>query len=215
MRGPWLAVPYSDCAHPDTSIVPVAGTFSAFASALLHALRRAPLIGGDALGAMPCVKRDEGHWLEFGVYRGGTISRISRFRNRTRAPLPHPTYGFDSFHGLPESWRSAQGVTRAAGLSKGAFSLQGRPPYPADGQSLQWVQGWFNETLPKFLAARQGMHVSFLHVDSDLYSSARTIFDTLGQRLRPGAVIVFDELFNFPGYLQGELRAFWEYMHAR
>ena len=206
----------SDCVRATADFVWPEPSLLAFSTALIAALRRAPLIGGDALGAMPCVKHDNGLWLEFGVYRGNTISRIARFRNRTRGPLPHPTYGFDSFLGLPETWRAtASGTTRAAGLRKGAFSLHGQPPFAADAATLEWVIGWFNMTLPPFLAQRRrDEHVAFLHVDSDLYSSAATVLSLLSSRLRPGTVIVFDELFNFPGYEEGEIRALWELLRA-
>ena len=39
--------------------------------------------------------------------------------------------------------------------------------------------------------------VAYLHVDSDLYSSAIYVLDTLNDRLVPGTIIVFDELANF------------------
>jgi len=182
-----------------------------FAQLLISALQRAPLIGFDCLGAMPCVRDDDGMWLEFGVYRGNTISRISQFRNRTRR-LRGPTYGFDSFLGLPQEWRPDTAGC-SAHCRRGAFSLRGEPPFVADGSALQWVTGWFNESLPPFLAARPREAVSFLHIDSDLYSSASTVFTLLGpRRLRPGAVLVFDELFNYRGYQEHELRALWEFL---
>jgi hypothetical protein len=52
-------------------------------------------------------------------------------------------------------------------------------------------------------------------VDCDLYSSTKTIFDHLGERLRPGSVIVFDEYFNYVGWREHEYRAFQECVHAR
>lgn len=218
MRGPWAHTLWSPCERAGVEVVHYAPTLEEFSSRLVAALRRSPLIGFDALGSMPCTARDRGLWLEFGVYRGGTISRISRFRNRSAAArlrrMDEPTYGFDSFLGLPEPWRPDADSGRSAGLGRGAFSLRGQPPFAADGAVLQWVVGWYNETLPRFLDARPGAHVSFLHVDSDLYSSAATIFRELGRRrfLRAGCVIVFDELFNFPSFEQHEMRALWEFM---
>ena len=148
-------------------------------------------------------------WLEFGVYKGGTIRRIALFRNGTgRRPLVH---GFDSFHGLPETWREDQAL-RPAGLRRGAFSLNGVPPFPEDAV-IRWVPGWYNESLRPFLRAHHGQHVSLLHIDSDLYSSASTIFHELGsRRLRPGCVVIFDELFNYREYLEHEMRALWEFL---
>ena len=100
-------------------------------------------------------------------------------------------------------------------LGRGAFSLQGQPPFAANG-AVEWVVGWFNESLPPFVSSLpRGSHVSFLHVDSDLYSSASTIFGELGaRRLRPGCVIVFDELFHFPGFVEHEMKALWEFLRA-
>ena len=54
--------------------------------------------------------------------------------------------------------------------------------------------------------------VGFLHIDSDLYSSCKTIFDLLGPRLGPGTVILFDEYFNFPHWEEAEIKAFQEYL---
>jgi hypothetical protein len=39
--------------------------------------------------------------------------------------------------------------------------------------------------------------VAYLHIDSDLYSSAIYVLDTLNDRIVPGTLIVFDELANF------------------
>jgi len=36
------------------------------------------------------------------------------------------------------------------------------------------------------------------------YSSTKTVFDTLADRIVPGTVIVFDEFFNYPGSKRGE-----------
>jgi len=54
--------------------------------------------------------------------------------------------------------------------------------------------------------------IGFLHIDSDLYSSAKTIFELLEPRLKPGAVIVFDEYFNFTEWQECEYKAFMEFL---
>jgi hypothetical protein len=135
-------------------------------------------------------------WLEFGVASGKTINYISRFTNEN-------VYGFDSFEGLPEKWRD--------GFDKGAFSLNGNLPQVNDNVVL--IQGWFNETLPDFIKS-QNKKVSFIHMDADLYSSTKCIFDTLKDYIDTNCIIVFDELVNYPGYDgdTGELRAFYEFI---
>ncbi|MBW4719624.1 class I SAM-dependent methyltransferase [Saccharothrix obliqua] len=130
--------------------------------------------------------------LEFGVYAGATLEVIAS------ALAGREVYGFDSFQGLPEHWRS--------GFPAGAFDV----PRPPDVRGAELVVGWFDETLPGFLDRHPGP-VAFLHVDSDLYTSARTVLDLVGPRLVEGSVVVFDEFFNFPGWRDHEYRAWTEY----
>jgi predicted O-methyltransferase YrrM len=131
--------------------------------------------------------------LEFGVYTGTTLKIIATAREGEQV------FGFDSFQGLPEGWRS--------GFPAGMFDVDGLPEVPG----AELVVGWFDETLPGFLAEHEGP-VTFLHVDCDLYSSTKTVLDLVGPRLQPGSVIVFDEYFNYPGWQQHEHRAWQEHV---
>jgi hypothetical protein len=133
--------------------------------------------------------------LEFGVFTGTTLKIIAAGRDGGGV------YGFDSFDGLPENWR--------AGFDVGAFGIDAPPEVPG----AELVVGLFEDTLPGFLAAHPGA-VDLLHVDADLYSSAVTVLELVGPRLRPGSVIVFDEFFNFPGWEEHEARAWREYVAA-
>lgn len=135
----------------------------------------------------------EGMALEFGVWSGATLKIIAGARGGGE------TYGFDSFEGLPETWRT--------GFDAGTFDIDGLPEVPG----AELVVGWFDEVLPGFLEQHPGP-VDFLHVDSDLYSSAKTVLDLVGPRLRPGSIIVFDEYFNFPGWQEHEYLAWREYV---
>lgn len=139
----------------------------------------------------------DGLVLEFGVEKGLSITCLAQATARE-------VHGFDSFRGLPEDW-SGTGETR------GAFDRQGKPPeVPAN---VRLHIGWFDATLPAFLAARQG-NVALLHVDCDIYASTRTVLDLLAPRIVPGTVIVFDEYFNYHGWRQHEYRAFQEFIAA-
>ena len=51
-----------------------------------------------------------------------------------------------------------------------------------------------------------------MNVDCDVYSSTHTIFTCLADRIVPGTVIEFDELFNYRGWVFEEYRAFHEYL---
>ena len=60
--------------------------------------------------------------------------------------------------------------------------------------------------------ALSSLHVSYLHVDCDLYAGARDALSLLSPLLRPGAVLVFDDLVNYPAYRDHEARALWEWV---
>jgi predicted O-methyltransferase YrrM len=130
---------------------------------------------------------------EFGVFAGNSINHIAKMTDQR-------VFGFDSFEGLPERWMD--------NLNQGAFAV---PKLPKVRKNVTLVKGWFNETLPAFLRQHTSL-IGFLHIDSDLYSSAKTIFELLEPRLKPGAVIVFDEYFNYPGWQEGEYKAFMEFL---
>lgn len=142
----------------------------------------------------PC--HQNGLILEFGVFKGKSINYIAK-------KLPHKSIdGFDSFEGLPEFWRD--------GFGAGAFKLNNLPIVEPN---VRLHKGWFDISVQKFLeGVDENICVDFLHVDCDLYSSTRTIFECLAKRIKPGTVIVFDEYFNYSGWEQGEFRAFQEFI---
>ena len=105
--------------------------------------------------------------MEFGVFEGGTINFIAGL-NPTKK-----IYGFDSFKGLPEEWQ--MGASKELISKVGTFTKLGNLPKILDNVRL--VVGWFNETLPKLKL--KGKKIAFMHIDCDLYSSTKTIFDEL------------------------------------
>ncbi|KAG8467960.1 hypothetical protein KFE25_007012 [Diacronema lutheri] len=196
---------------PQGDVILYHPNYAVFAKSVINSVRTAQCLAADmhALkAAMPCT-RESGLWLEFGVFRGGTIKSLAAFATRLR-PSSLPIWGFDSFRGLPEKWRDASG-TILKYVQKGSFSLRGAPPFPASEQ-IAWVIGLFSDTLEPFLRAHASARLALLHIDSDLYSSAMTVFSSLRAHglLTPGVVIVFDELYNYPQYLEHEMRALWE-----
>jgi len=133
-----------------------------------------------------------GLYLEFGVGRGKSIRWIGAAADRT-------VYGFDSFDGIPEYWN---------GNPVGAFAQSKLPKVP---DNVKFEIGMFDATVPGFLEQHSDP-VSLLHVDCDLYSSTVTIFKMLGTRLQPGAIVLFDEYYNFPRWQQHEYKAFQEFV---
>ena len=136
-----------------------------------------------------------GLFLEFGVKKGVTIRQIAQMTSGT-------VHGFDSFQGLPEDWTGRT-------IRKGRFSQQGKLPRVPDKVMLH--PGWFEDSLPVFVQQHKEP-VAYVHIDCDLYSSTKTIFKFLADRIVPGTVIVFDEYFNYPNWQQHEYKAFQEFV---
>lgn len=136
----------------------------------------------------------EGLYLGFGVFSGNTINQIAELRPN------HTIYGFDSFEGLPETWRT--------GFAQGMFA---KPELPPVRENVSLVVGWFDDTLPSFVLEHKE-NCAFIHVDCDLYSSSRTVFEGLHDRIVPGTVLLFDEYFNYPSWQEHEFKAFQEFV---
>jgi hypothetical protein len=138
---------------------------------------------------------NQGMILEFGVFKGRTITRIAKGTNQT-------VYGFDSFEGLPEDW---SGWKHPAGY----FSLGGQAPSVPKNVTL--IKGWFDTALPKFLD-QHPENIAFLHIHCDLYSSTKTVLDCLKDRITDKTIIMFHEYFAYHGWKHHEFRAFQEFV---
>jgi len=150
----------------------------------------------------------EGEILEFGVYSGNTINFISEHFNQ-------PIYGFDSFEGLPEDWNMSY-KEKFNKHKKGYFAVD---QLPKVNDNVVLVKGFFDTSLPKWLQENILSQISLLHVDSDLYSSAKTIFDNLNNYIVEGTVIVFDEFYpwgrkRYETWEQHEYKAFCEWVET-
>ncbi len=133
--------------------------------------------------------------MEFGVAHGNTINVLADRAGQ-------PVHGFDAFEGLPERWGD---------LPAGAYTREGR--LPAVRENVDLHVGWFADTLPPFLERSPGP-LRLANVDCDLYGSTRTVLQALGDRVRPGSVLVFDEYFMGEDWRRHEYRAFREAVEA-
>ena len=133
------------------------------------------------------------YYIEFGVFSGSSINFLSKKINKK-------IYGFDSFRGLKEDWVGTSNV-------KGTFDLKGEIPKLEN--NVVPIKGWIQETLPKFLLEKNPK-IIFLHIDVDTYETTKFILEKIKSHLLSGAIILFDELYNFEGWDVGEYKALSE-----
>lgn len=135
--------------------------------------------------------------LEFGVYAGKSLNLFSTY-------CKLHFYGFDSFEGLPSDWMP--------GFDKGRFSLGCQLPSVRENVTL--ISGWFEQSLPTFVQEHdlKKEKIKFIHIDCDLYSSTKTVFQYIGPFIEKGTIIAFDEYFNYPAWKKHEYKVFKEWV---
>jgi hypothetical protein len=147
-------------------------------------------------GISPTLVDCGGLCIEFGVFKGESINHFARRR-------PELTFhGFDSFEGLPKEWAGMM-------APKGTFDVGGALP-PVEPNVVLY-KGWFDRTLPEFMKENEGKKIAFLHIDCDIYSSTKTIFEFAGNAITDGTIIVFDDWHGFPNWREQSHKAWKEF----
>lgn len=145
-----------------------------------HAIKHIPNVPGIA--------------CEFGVYKGETLRYIGK-RSQVKC------YGFDSFTGLPEDWRT--------GFPAGTFDMGGDLLTDLPG-NVELIQGLFSDTVARF-ASQIDQSITLVHIDCDLYTSTLDALNGISTKLHREAVVVFDEYFGYPGWKLHEHKAWREF----
>ena len=144
----------------------------------------------------------DGIIAEMGVCTGRTINFIAALNPRSTV------YGFDSFEGLPNDWNRND-----VPLPKGVFGLHDPETPPPVLANVCLIKGMFSETLPIFSQdILKDQPIAFMHIDCDLYQSAMDVFNSLGHRLVPGSILLFDEFYNFPKWDEHEIKALYDFL---
>jgi Macrocin-O-methyltransferase (TylF) len=140
------------------------------------------------------VGADPALYLEFGVADGAATRTWSRLLTNQETVI----HGFDSFEGLPEQW-----MDRPSGM----FSTGGIIPQ-IDDHRVRFFKGRFEETLPHYTPPDRP--VLIINMDADLYSSTAFVLRAIGNHLRLGAFLYFDEFCSY-GHEERAFREFVEY----
>ena len=161
----------------------------------------------------------EGDYLEFGVYRGGSF--IQAFHLAKKYGFSRMRFfAFDSFLGLPTS----EGTTFQEGeyhCSRELFTKAIRKA-GVDLDKVRVVEGFYTDSLGNDVKVNHEIKkAALIHVDSDLYVSAKQVLHFVQDLLQLGSIIVFDNwhTFEWAGEevdLQqfGERRAFEEWSES-
>jgi hypothetical protein len=149
----------------------------------------------------------DGLYLEFGVANGKSI-RCLDMLIRKKLSLTEVEniliHGFDSFEGLQEDWAGSIGALR------GTYTLGGKMPKVP--RTVKLYKGYFEKTLPEFLIQYE-KSISFIHLDADTYPSTKYVLNQTVSRFKVGTILIFDEYLFYPGWKNGEYKAWQELVH--
>ena len=106
-------------------------------------------------------------------------------------------YAFDSFEGLIEDWLGS-------GDQRGSFNLNKK--IPKLNSNIEPIVGTVHDTLDNFIE-KHNPKINFVHFDMDTYAPTKYALERLKPFLNKGAIILFDELYNYPGWKNGEYKA--------
>jgi len=148
------------------------------------------------------INKDYKFVAEFGVWQGRTIKIV-----RETLDDSFKIFGFDSFEGMPDHTTTLKNVTsvhsngygakvyqnmfdRDVVIDPGVFSTNKQTP---DVQNVEWVVGYFDDTLPGFVKNNPPEPAALLHIDCDHYESTKTVFKYMTPYITKDTVLVFDE----------------------
>ncbi len=133
-------------------------------------------------------------FAEFGVFEGLTLNLFAKNLKNKKC------YGFDSFEGLPVAWGNI--------LPKGYFKTD---ILKSKHKNIIIIPGKYEDILVSFLSNYSGKF-DLIHIDCDLYSSTKFIFDNIYSKLYDTSFLIMDEFYGYPSYEKYEYKAFFEFV---
>jgi O-methyltransferase len=180
----------------------------------------------------------EGDYVEFGVYNGASLMNAfwtlrGVYYERASDEIHSAAYrkqvldiwnrmrffAFDSFEGLPKL-RPDEGPSLEFEEGKFTYGLadlqRNLSSNGIDLSKVVLVPGWFEQTCTAETRENYRMRAaSIVHIDCDLYESAKLALKFVEPLMVDGTVLIFDDWYNFRGNpYRGEQRAFTEWVRA-
>jgi len=177
----------------------------------------------------------DGDILEFGVSVGKSLALLAQmyrenlalWQYKEKECLGRRIAGFDSFTGLPPGehphprWKAGSfGTNYLYGHPSLAYNEQITPSsilrlFDACGLPRPDLEsGLFADAIPRVIPNKY-TKAALVHIDSDLYESAKSVLEGVAPILSDGALVCFDDWFMYRGDpQQGEARALAEFLTA-
>lgn len=148
-----------------------------------------------------------GHVIETGVWRGGaSFVAAKTIELLGECASGRKTFLADSFSGIPKQKGGQQDATaykldilnnnNVDWVRRDAQSLG------LDLSRLQFIVGYFNESLPRMITANPSIRFAVVRLDGDTYQSTHQAIRLLYPRLSPGGFLIVDDYVDWVGCRQ-------------
>lgn len=159
----------------------------------------------------PTVSRNEGCYLEFGVYDGKSfILGYHALKDVCRK-----FYAFDSFAGLRGTRPDEQTHFKDEQYSASLTTLEHNFRFAGvDTSRVEVVPGYYQDTLQNKRPSDLGItNASVVHIDTDIYEPALLALEFVSSALPQGALLLFDDYDQLgASNMKGERRAVREWL---
>jgi hypothetical protein len=144
-----------------------------------------------------------GDILEFGVFKGISLTRFLTFRSLLENNFSRKVYGFDNFGYFPKvkskvdnsfitKWQSNTGFGIDINELDEIFKTKGF-------QNYELIKGNVFKTLDLFLKKNNNLKISLLHLDMDVYDPTKFVLNKLLKYMSKGGIILIDDYNGVEG----------------
>ncbi len=137
----------------------------------------------------------EGDYLEFGVFQGNSFILAARLAEKYGMNKMR-YFAFDSFEGLPEGEGQCFSKGDYCCSEQSFMRMVVKAGVRLDKVVL--VKGWYDESLTVDTKKRYQLdRAAVIHIDCDLYASARVVLPFVEDLLQKGTILIFDDWYVF------------------
>jgi hypothetical protein len=142
--------------------------------------------------------------VECGLFKGNSFFRLAHFRDLLESRYSRKLIGFDIFGVFPQTnFEDDKKYLNAFTNSVGSNSIEldeiNKIMEYKQLVNYEFIKGNINETIVRYCKNNEHLKIALLHIDTDVYEPAVTIFENMYNRVVRGGVIMFGDYGTFPG----------------
>jgi O-methyltransferase len=159
----------------------------------------------------------KGDYLEFGMWKGGSMIAAYHLSKRFGSLSDMKFYGFDSFQGIPTlNVNKSEAKAFPPGIfSAGLLEVRNNLVHAdVDMSRVELIPGWYSDTLNHETEEKLGLRAAaIVNVDCDVYESTVPVLTFVEPYLVDGSIVIFDDWYCFANREElGEQKAFKEWL---